>query len=76
MNKIGDSWEESLLRNHFEEPEETLSRKETVRRSRWGKIDKFVEIKPDTSTQEDSEEVISEKLVKIRKKTGIKERRN
>ena len=67
MKKVGDSWDEFLLRNHFEEQEETLSKEEPVRRSRRGKMVKTVEIKPDASTQEDSEEVISEKLIEIRK---------
>ena len=38
-----------------------------MRRSRRGKVVKSVEIKPDISTQEDSDEIIFEKLVKIRK---------
>ena len=50
LKKVGDSWDEFLLRNHFEEPEETLSKEEPVRRSRRGKIVKYIEIKPDTST--------------------------
>ena len=68
MKKVGDSWDEFLLRNHFEEPKETLSEGKLVRRSRRGKFAKSVEIKIDKSIQEDSEEIIYEKLAKINSK--------
>lgn len=72
LKKVGDNWEEFLLRNNFQEPKESLSNKEPVRRNRKGKFDKAVEIKHDTSTQEDSEEVISKKFAKIRKQIRVK----
>ena len=44
FKKVGDSWDEFLLRNHFEEPKETLSEEKPVRRSKRGKVAKYVEI--------------------------------
>ena len=67
LRKVGDNWDDFLLRNHFEEPKETLSEGKLARRSRRGKISKSVEIKTGKSIQEDSEEIISEKLVEIKK---------
>ena len=67
LKKVGDSWDEFLLRNHFEEPKETMSEGKLVRRSRRGKISKYIEIKTDKTIQEDSEEIISEKLAEIKK---------
>ena len=67
MKKVGDSRDEFLLRNHFEELKETPFELKLVRRSRRGKYAKSVEIKIDKSIQEDSEEIISEKLAKIKK---------
>ena len=64
LKKIGDNWDEFFLRNHFEEPRGTLSKERPVRRSRKGKDVKTVEIKPNVSTQEDSDEIISEKVGK------------
>ena len=76
LKKIGDNWEEFLLRNHFQELEETSSKEETVRRSKRIKTDKVVENKHDTSSQEESEELISEKLTKIRKQIRVKRKEN
>ena len=49
------------------EPKESPSEGKLTRRSRRGKISKYVEIKTGKSIQEDSEEIISEKLDEIKK---------
>ena len=72
LKKIGDNWEEFFLGNHFQDREETSSKEENFRRSRRRKNDKAVENKHDTSSQEESEELISEKLTKIRKQIRVK----
>ena len=72
LKKIGDNWEEFLLRNHFQELEETSSKEETVRRRKRRKADKAVENKHDTLSQEESEELIYEKLEKFRKQVRVK----
>ena len=75
MNKIGDNWEDFLLRNHFQELEETSSKEENVRRSKRRKIGNAIENKHDTSSQEESEELISESWQKLGNRLGSREKR-
>ena len=67
LRKMEDNWDDFLVRNHFEEPKEPPSEGKPTRRSRRRKISEAVETKIGKSIQEDSEEIISEKLTKIRK---------
>ena len=67
LRKVGDNWDEFLLRNHFEEPKESPSEGKLTRRSKRKEISKAVETKTGKSIQEESEEMISEKLAQIKK---------
>ena len=67
LRKMGDNWEEFLVRNHFEEPKESPPESKPTRRSRRREISKYIEVETGKSIQEDSEEMISEKLAQIKK---------
>lgn len=70
LRKIGDNWDNFLVRNHFEEPKEPSPEHQPTKRSRRWKSSKT---ETDKTIQESSEEMISEKLVQIKKQ--IKEKR-
>ena len=65
LKRIGDTWENFLIRNYFQEapksPEEG-----NVRRSRRKKTGITIQSKPDSSTQKNDGEIVSEKLTEIR----------
>ena len=67
LRKMGDNWEEFLVRNHFEEPKESPPESKPTRRSRRRETSKAIEVETGKSIQEDSEEMISEKLAQIKK---------
>ena len=68
LKKIGDTWENFLIRNHFQETPESPE-KDSVRKSRRKKTNLTIQSNPETSAQKnDEEEPISEKLTEIRKK--------
>ena len=73
LRKVGDNWDEFLVMNHFEEPKEPPSEGKPTRRSRRRKISEAIETKTGKSIQEDSEEIISEKLTEIRKRRKKRE---
>ena len=67
LRSIGDTWEDFLVRNHFQEQPESPPKEENVRRSKRKKTDIIVEERPETSPQRDNEKLISEELTEIRK---------
>ena len=67
LRKMGDNWEEFLVRNHFEEPKKSPPERKPTRRSRRREISKAIEVETGKSIQEDSEEMIFEKLAQIKK---------
>ena len=63
---IGDTWENFLIRNHFQEAPES-PKEDNVRRSRRKKTGITIENIPESSLQKDDEKLISEELTEIRK---------
>lgn len=64
LAKMGDTWDDFLVINHFEEPKEPPPEDKPTKRSRKWKSSKTETGK---TIQESSEEMISEKLVQIKK---------
>lgn len=73
LKKIGDTWENFLIRNHFQETPESPEN-DSVRKSRRKKINLTFQSNPEPPVQKnDGKESISEKLTEIRKQ--IKQRK-
>ena len=64
LAKTKDTWDNFLVRNHFEEPKEPSPEQQPTRRSRKWRASK---IEIDKTIQESSEEIISEKLTQIKR---------
>jgi len=71
LKSIGDTWENFLIRNHFQEAPES-PKEDNVRRSRRKNIGITIENRPESSLRKDDENLISEELTEIKKQ--IKER--
>ena len=72
LKSIGDSWENFLIRNHFQEvPEQP--KEDKVRKSRRKKIDTNIEDKPAPSLQKNDEKFIFEELTENRKQINSRQ---
>ena len=63
LSKTNDTWDDFLIRNHFEEAKELSPEPQPTKRSRKWRTSKD---KIDKPVQESSEEVILEKLTRIK----------
>jgi len=70
LPKTKDTWDNFLVRNHFEEPKEPSPEHQPTKRSRKWRVSK---IETDKTIRESSEEIISEKLTQIKRQ--LKEER-
>lgn len=73
LKSIGDTWENFLIRNHFQEAPESPE-EGNVRRSRRKKTGITIQSKPESLMQKNDEEIIYEKLTKIEKQIQQKEK--
>lgn len=64
LAKTKDTWDNFLVRNHFEEPKEPSPKHQPTKRSRKWRASK---IETDKEIQDSSEEIISEKLTQIKR---------
>ena len=67
LKRIGDTWENFLIRNYFQDTPESPE-EGNVRRSRRKKKGITIQRKPKSSTQKNDEELVSKKMTEIRKK--------
>ena len=70
LAKTKDTWDNFLVRNHFEEPKEPSPEHQPTKRSRKLRASK---IETDKAIQDSSEEIIFEKLTQIKRQ--LKEER-
>jgi len=65
LKRIGDTWENFLIRNYFQEAPESAE-EGNFRRNKRKKIGITIQRKPESSTQKNDEELVSKKLIEIR----------
>jgi len=68
---IGDTWEDFLIRNQFQEAPES-PKEDNIRKSRRKKIGIIIKEKPESSSQKGDEKLIFEELTEIRKQIRAK----
>ena len=71
LKSIGDSWENFLIRNHFQEVHEQ-PKEENIRKSRRKKIDTNIEDRLASPLQKNDENLISAELTKNKKQGKVK----
>lgn len=73
LKRIRDTWENFLIRNHFQEASKSLE-KDSIRKRRRKNTNLTIQRNPEPLVQKNIEEPISEKLTKIREKIKQKKK--